>query len=85
MIQKSYLRLALYIALAIMPEITNWLTLTFDLSLRGVLILIAKTFYAMCLTTRAYVDNGGDRPIKTTETIVSAPPNLTTETTTTTT
>ena len=85
MIQKSYLRLALYILIGTMPELINWLTLTFDCSPRGALILLAKATLTACITARAYIDNGGDRPIKTTETIVSAPPNLTTETTTTTT
>jgi hypothetical protein len=56
---KSHLRLWLYIAANTLPTITEWITNTFDLTPRGLLILTCKTLLTMVITTRAYLDSGG--------------------------
>jgi hypothetical protein len=38
----------------------EWLTLTFDTSPRGILILIFKTLLTTAITWRAYIDSGGN-------------------------
>lgn len=52
-------RLILYILIGSLPELINWLTLTFDLSPRGIAILIAKLTLAACITWRAFIDANG--------------------------
>lgn len=86
--QVSHLRLWLYLGANCTPAILDWLTLQFDTTPRGLLILGAKTLMTICITTRAYLDG------KTTDVVVkesittrpagSEPPKGDTETTTTT-
>lgn len=54
--QVSHVRLWLYIGASCIPAIIDWLTLQFDTSLRGLLILGSKTLLTFCITTRAYLD-----------------------------
>lgn len=56
---KSHIRLWLYILIGTLPAIVDWLTLTFDMSPRGLAILTTKTVLAACITARAYLDTGG--------------------------
>lgn len=55
----SHLRLWLYIFIIILPEILQWLTLTFDTSPRGLLILSVKVLLAGATVARSYIDNNG--------------------------
>lgn len=59
---KCGLLLFLYIAIGAIPELIKWLTLTYDTSLRGVLILAFTTALTTAITWRAYIDNGGNPP-----------------------
>ena len=58
--QKSGVRLFLYIVIGTLPAIVEWLTLTFDTSARGILILLTKTILTAAITWRAYIDSGGN-------------------------
>ena len=57
---KCGTRLFIYIAIAVIPVIGEWLTLTFDTSLRGLLILLFKVLLIAATTWRAYIDTGGN-------------------------
>lgn len=57
--QYSHIRLWLYIVIGTLPAMVEWLTLTFDTSTRGILILVAKTVLSAAITARAYIDTGG--------------------------
>jgi hypothetical protein len=56
---KSHARLWLYIVIGTLPAIVEWLTLTYDVSPRGLSILAAKTLLSAAVTARAYIDSGG--------------------------
>lgn len=60
--KKSGIRLFLYIAINTIPAIVKWLTLTFDTSPRGILILLFETVLTALTTWRAYMDSGGLPP-----------------------
>lgn len=53
------LRLLLYVLIGTLPEISNWLTLTFDWSPRGVAIVSCKVILAACINWRAFIDGAG--------------------------
>jgi len=55
-------RLFLYILIGTLPEIVNWLTLTFDLSPRGIAIIAAKVTLAGAINWRAFIDGAGKAP-----------------------
>lgn len=55
-------RLVLYIIIGTMPEVVNWLTLTFDWSPRGVAILASKLILAAAINWRAFIDGAGKTP-----------------------
>lgn len=59
MTSEARLRLALYILIGTLPELTNWLTLTFDWSPRGVAIITSKVILAACINWRAFIDGAG--------------------------
>lgn len=56
-------RLALYILIGTLPELVNWLTLTFDWTPRGVAIVTCKVLLAACINWRAFIDGAG-KPVK---------------------
>lgn len=56
--QFSHLRLWLYISIGTLPAVIEWLTLTFDTSIRGILILVTKSVLTAAITAKAYVDPG---------------------------
>lgn len=55
-------RLFLYILIGTLPEIINWLTLTFDTSPRGIAILAATVTLTAAITWRSYIDGTGKTP-----------------------
>jgi len=55
-------RLFLYILIGTLPEIINWLTLTFDMSPRGIAILAAKVTLTAAINWRAFIDGAGKTP-----------------------
>ena len=57
---KCGTRLFLYVTIAVIPVIGEWLTLTYDTSSRGILILLFKALLIAATTWRAYIDNGGN-------------------------
>ena len=57
---KCGTRLFLYVSIGTLPAIVEWLTLTFDTSPRGILILLFKTLLTTAITWRAYIDSGGN-------------------------
>lgn len=54
----SHLRLWLYIAIGTLPGAIEWIVLTWDVSPRGLFILLFKSLLGACITMRAYIDTG---------------------------
>lgn len=62
--QFSHSRLWLYIGANTLPAVLQWLTLNYDTSPRGLMMLGCSWLITFCVTTRAYMDG------KTTDTVV---------------
>lgn len=58
---SPHVRLWLYIVIGVMPNITQWLVLTYDTSLRGLLIVGSMTLTQAAITARAYLDQSKER------------------------
>lgn len=69
------LRIALYITIAVCPDILVWLNNSFDFTLRGVLIITFLCLKNAALTVRTYLDQSKMRlDAETTPAPVTTPP-----------
>ena len=62
MTNKAIERLTLYILIGTLPELSTWLTLTFDWTPRGIAILTCKILLASAINYRAFIDSNGKPP-----------------------
>jgi len=63
--QFSHIRLWLYVGANTLPAVLQWLTLNYDTSPRGLMMLACSWLITFCVTTRAYMDG------KTTDKVIS--------------